>query len=44
MTTPYEILRHPVVTEKSNYQVGKLTPVCIRCRQQVDKNHGQGRC
>ena len=24
MTTPYEILRHPVVTEKSNYQVGKL--------------------
>jgi large subunit ribosomal protein L23 len=24
MTTIYEILRRPIVTEKSNYQVGKL--------------------
>lgn len=24
MTTPYDILRHPIVTEKSNYLVGKL--------------------
>ena len=42
MTTTFDILRRPLVTEKTNYQVSKLTPVCVRSCYHRYPHSGEG--
>ena len=43
MTTIYEVLRRPLVTEKSNYQIGQTSPIFVRGRIRCDPHDGE-RC
>ncbi len=42
MTTIYDILRRPLVTEKSNYQSGKLNQYSFVVADNATRDAGQG--
>ncbi len=42
MTTIYEVLRRPLVTEKTNYQVNRLHQYVFEVAEKCYQNHGEG--
>jgi len=42
MSTIYEVLRRPVVTEKTNYLVNSLHQYVFEVSDDANKIHGQG--
>ena len=43
MTTIYDVLRRPIITEKSNFQNTKLNQVVFEVARDANKADGEGR-